>query len=134
MKVYRCLLLVQSVYILITAVWPLIDIHSFMYVTGPKQDVWLVKTVGALLIPVGISLGVHLIIRSNFLPAFLLGSLTALAFSLIDFYYALRGTISPVYLLDGALEVLFLFSWIYVYSTLKFKDRNVKHILTQELL
>jgi hypothetical protein len=127
MKVYRCLLSVQSLYILITAAWPIIDIESFMYVTGPKQDIWLVKTVGALLIPIAICLGVHLIIRSNFLPAFLLGSLTALAFSLIDFYYALRGTISPIYLLDGMLEAIFLFTWIYVYSTFnstaKFKQQ-----------
>jgi hypothetical protein len=131
MKVYRCLLSVQSLYILITAVWPLIDIDSFMYVTGPKQDIWLVKTVGALLIPVGVCLGVHLLITDNYLPAFVLGSLTALAFSVIDFYYVLRGTISPIYLLDGVLEVLFLFTWIYVYSSFNSTAKSKQPLTTQ---
>jgi len=35
----------QGLYWLVTGLWGLIDVHSFMKVTGPKTDIWLVKTV-----------------------------------------------------------------------------------------
>ncbi|NJK94616.1 MAG: hypothetical protein HC905_06550 [Bacteroidales bacterium] len=48
--------LVQGSYFFLTGVWPIIDIHSFMRVTGPKEDIWLVKTVGALTIAISLVL------------------------------------------------------------------------------
>src|SRR5438270_11614006 len=44
------LYLVQGVYYLLTGVWPLVSIDTFQMVTGPKTDLWLVQTVGALII------------------------------------------------------------------------------------
>ena len=41
--------ILQGIYYLITGIWPLIHIGSFMKITGPKTDRWLVKTVGVLL-------------------------------------------------------------------------------------
>jgi hypothetical protein len=38
----------QGVYYLLTGVWPLPSIGSFQRVTGPKTDLWLVRTVGVL--------------------------------------------------------------------------------------
>jgi hypothetical protein len=114
MKQVRLVLWVQSLYILITAIWPILDIESFMLVTGPKTDTWLVKTVGALLLPIGLTLGSYLFIHTDIRPAMLLGSTTALAFAIIDFYYALNDVISDIYLLDGILEIAFLLFWIYV--------------------
>ena len=112
----RILLWLQVIYTFITAIWPIIHIESFMAVTGPKNDIWLVKTVGALLIPIAITLGVILKQKSNLRLGVLLGRLTALMFVIVDFYYALTDTISNMYLLDGGLEIVFLITWIVVWK------------------
>jgi hypothetical protein len=114
MKLVRLVLWVQSLYILLTAIWPILDIESFMLVTGSKTDIWLVKTVGALLLPIGLTLGSFLFIPTDIRPAILLGSATALAFVTIDFYYALNDVISDIYLLDGIVEIGFLLFWSYI--------------------
>lgn len=113
MTLFRLLLWTHATYILITAVWPLIHIESFMYVTGYKTDVWLVKTVGALLIPVAITLYMYLFIRTDYRPAIALGSLTALAFIGIDVYYSLNDVISDIYLADALVEFIFLVLWLF---------------------
>ena len=48
MKPYRLLLRLQGIFYLLTGIWPVLHIESFMAVTGPKTDIWLVKTVGLL--------------------------------------------------------------------------------------
>ena len=113
-KLFHILLWVQATYVLITAVWPIVDIDSFMAVTGPKRDVWLVKTVGALLIPIALCLYTYLFLKTDPKPAIVLGGFTALAFVCIDFYYALNDVIPDIYLADGIIELVFLMAWIYV--------------------
>ena len=114
-KVFRSLLWVQASYTMITAIWPLVDIDSFIAVTGLKRDVWLVKTVGALLIPIAACLYSFLFIKTDRKPAIILGSLTALAFVCIDFYYAaITDVIADIYLADGVVELIFLAVWIYL--------------------
>jgi len=114
MKFFTPLLWIQSTYTFLTAVWPLVHIESFMAVTGYKTDIWLVKTVGALLIPIALCMFVHLFIRTDRRPVMILGGATALAFICIDFYYALNDVISDIYMADGAVEAVFLLAWIYI--------------------
>lgn len=45
--------LVQVVYFLITGIWPLLSMKTFLLFTGPKTDLWLVKTVGLILAVIG---------------------------------------------------------------------------------
>jgi hypothetical protein len=94
-------------YSLITALWGLIDTYSFMMVTGPKYDIWLVKTVSVLLVAISISLLSFLAIRSHPLPAILLGGLTAFGMDEIDIYYTAIDHIKWIYMLDVAAEVLY---------------------------
>src|SRR5687768_11374561 len=47
---------VQGVYFLVTGVWPLAHMRSFLAVTGPKVDLWLVKTVGVIVGVIGLVL------------------------------------------------------------------------------
>lgn len=47
---------VQGIYFLATGIWSLVHIASFQKVTGPKTDLWLVKTVGLLVIAIGAGL------------------------------------------------------------------------------
>ena len=44
----------QGLYYLFTGLWPLFSLRTFMAVTGPKVDGWLVKTVGLLLSVTGL--------------------------------------------------------------------------------
>jgi hypothetical protein len=113
------LLWVHGIYILITALWPIVHIKSFMEVTGYKTDIWLVKTVGALLIPVAVCLLSNLFIRTDPRPAIILGSLTAIAFMCIDFYYVLADVISDIYLADAVVECIFLILWVCVTFKIK---------------
>ena len=72
------------------------------------------KTVGALLIPVAVTLLSFLFIDAGRWPAIILGGLTALAFICIDFYYSLTDVISDIYMADGILEIVFLSAWIFI--------------------
>ena len=119
MKLYKLVLISHAAYIFITGVWPILDIKSFMAVTGPKTDIWLVKTVGALLIPVSLSMLSYLHFKSPKLPAIILGAGTAISFVSIDLYYALSDVISDIYLGDAAIEFIFLSGWIYVSINLR---------------
>jgi hypothetical protein len=98
---------------LLTGIWPLIHIESFMLVTGPKTDVWLVKTVGAILIPISLTL-LCLINNADRKPQVVLGTGTAIAFGCIDVYYAVNDVISDIYLADAIIQGVFVMLWIYV--------------------
>lgn len=112
MKFFRLLVAIQGSYILVTALWPIIHIQSFMEVTGYKTDVWLVKTVGALLIPIALCMLLNLLIDIDKRPTFVLGAGSAVAFICIDFYYALTDVIADIYMADGFLQIIFLIGWI----------------------
>lgn len=114
MRVFNRLVAVQAGYIFLTAVWPLIHIDSFMLVTGVKTDIWLAKAVGALLIPISLTLAMFLFISTDKRPALALGSMTAATFIGLDFYYVLNEVISRIYLLDGLIEIVFLTGWFYL--------------------
>lgn len=102
-KVYSLLLWVQGIYTLLTALWGILDIDSFMAVTGPKTDTWLVKTVSVVLAAIGITMTVHASVKvGNMLPATVLGLATSLGLAIIDFYSSGNGTISMVYAIDGS--------------------------------
>jgi hypothetical protein len=119
MKLYRPLLWIQGLYMLTTGLWPIFHLKSFLDVTGYKTDAWLVVTVGVLLIPVSLTLLSFLFLKSNILQAILLGGATALAFAIVDFYYAMRNVVPDIYMLDGAAEIVFLGGWIYIALSLK---------------
>src|SRR5438874_2418602 len=64
MQLYRLLCWAQGVYFLITGIWPIVSIETFQLVTGRKTDHlvtgregdhWLVNTVGALVIAIGVT-------------------------------------------------------------------------------
>jgi hypothetical protein len=105
------LALAQGLYFVATGVWPLVHYRSFERVTGPKVDVWLVKTVGALAAAIGTSL---LLASRRARPSAetrALAVTSAGAFASIDVWYALRRRISPVYLADAALEAALATAW-----------------------
>ncbi len=46
----------QGAFWLASGAWPLVHYPSFEAVTGPKEDDWLVKTIGGLIAVVGATL------------------------------------------------------------------------------
>lgn len=116
----------QGAYYLLTGLWAVIDIDSFKRVTGPKDDVWLVKMVGLLAASAALTLLYHALqvyragrpggAKGNGFPSFggacLLGLSTAFSFLAIDVYYVLVGVIPPVYLVDAVIEVILIGWWI----------------------
>jgi hypothetical protein len=105
MNTDRKLLAAQGAYFTATGVWPLIHMRSFEAVTGPKVDRWLVKTVGLCITCIGATLLAAS--RANRVTPEIRGlaASSALALTGIDVYYSARRRISPVYLLDAAVEV-----------------------------
>ncbi|EMG37233.1 hypothetical protein PCS_02071 [Desulfocurvibacter africanus PCS] len=101
----------QCVWYVLTGLWSLVDIHSFMAVTGPKTDIWLVRTVGALIIVIGSVLGMAAIRRRIGLQEMALGVGSALALAVVEIGYAATGVISPIYLIDGVVELVLLGLW-----------------------
>lgn len=95
----------QGIYYLATGIWPILHIGSFMLVTGPKTDIWLVKMVALLIISVGITILVMSRARTQFM---VLNYTSALSFLIIDTYYSLTDTISDIYLADAAVEALII--------------------------
>jgi hypothetical protein len=119
----------QGVYFAATGVWSLVSIETFMLVTGRKTDVWLVKTVGALVIAIGATLlfaarRARITDETRFLAV-----ACAVALAAIELVYVLLRTISPIYLLDAILEAVIAIAWFVPVkdadSTMP-KDRSVE--------
>ncbi|HYO22775.1 MAG TPA: hypothetical protein VER36_10240 [Flavisolibacter sp.] len=112
-KLRAALLWSQGSYTLLTAVWPIVHIKSFMDVSGYKTDIWLVKTVGILLAAIAVCLLLSISSKENF-PVAVLGLFTAAGMAYVDFFYALNDTIPDIYMADGAVEILFVLVWMYL--------------------
>jgi hypothetical protein len=108
----RALVIIQGSYYMITALWPLIHIESYMMLVGPITDIWLAKTVATMVIAISITMFFHLSLRTDHRPLVLLGVSSSLAFAYTDVYYSVTGTLSNIYLLDAAAEFLFMASWV----------------------
>jgi hypothetical protein len=120
------ILLLQTVYYLLTAIWALVDIHSFMKVTGPKTDIWLVKTVAVLLLAIGFSYLAALIQENISAPVLVLAIATPVMLIGIDVYYSLNGTISKIYLADAVAELLLVIIWVIAWKREKGKGESKK--------
>jgi hypothetical protein len=105
----------QGLYYFVTGVWPLVHIRSFFWVTGPKRDAWLVKTVGVLVTVIGVVLfvaGYELRVSPEIA---LLGAGAAIGLAGIDVWYVGRRVILPIYLLDAVVELVILAVWAWAY-------------------
>ncbi|HEY6974642.1 MAG TPA: hypothetical protein VH396_00040 [Chitinophagaceae bacterium] len=90
-----------------------------MEVTGPKTDIWLVKTVSLLLLSVSLCFITGLLIKTDRRPLIILATACCISLASIDFYYAGKKIISPVYYVDGILQLIFLFVWIIILPRIK---------------
>ena len=101
----------QGGYYLATGLWPLISMSTFEAVSGPKDDDWLVRTVGVLVTVIGLVLLAAAMKNQIGAPVRVLAMGSAGGLAFIDFYYAMRGVIWPVYILDGVAEIFLIALW-----------------------
>ncbi len=104
---------IQGLYYFMTGLWPIVYMDGFLAFTGPKTDLWLVRTMGLMLIVSGTVLmlaAAHRRQRSMETAALGLGVAAVLAGT--DTYFAMTGQIQGVYLLDAAVEAVFILVWI----------------------
>jgi hypothetical protein len=106
------LLIAQGVYYLITGIWPILHIQSFLTVTGPKTDLWLVKTVGLLVAVIGSVLLIASIRDEWRMENVVLAVGSASVLAAVDIVYAARKRISTIYLLEAGVELLLIGAWI----------------------
>ena len=102
----------QAVYFGVTGLWPILHIDSFQKVTGPKRDLWLVRTVGALIVVVAVAIGVAAYHRRFTAEMVVLAVGGAAALAAVDVIYVARRVIAPVYLLDAAAEAVLIGGWV----------------------
>src|SRR3954471_11930266 len=112
MSLERILALSQAIYFAITGLWPIVHMRSFLAVTGPKADLWLVKTVGVLVtavaIPVGLA-GWH----DRVTPEVMILAIgSAAGLGAVDLIYSLRRVISKIYLVDALAEAALVLLWL----------------------
>jgi hypothetical protein len=123
----RVVLRVQAAFYVLTGAWPLINIESFEWITGPKTDDWLVHTVGLLLMAIGLTLWVGARAAKPDTAIILLAAATAACLAAIDVTYALTGRISAIYLLDAAVEVVLLLAIIVGWLRMRSRHAEDRH-------
>ena len=96
---------------LLSGLWPLVHLRSFEKVFGPKVDRWLVKTVSGLLVINGLTQLATRPSAENVRQARQLGLGTAAVLATVDLVYVQQRRISPMYLLDAAMEVGWILAW-----------------------
>lgn len=102
----------QGSFNVLNGLWPLIHMPSFEAVSEPKTDKWLVRTVSGLLITIGLEQLRATTNAGGVTVAKRLGIGTAATLTAIDLIYVAKGRISRVYLLDAAMELLIIRSWL----------------------
>lgn len=107
----------QSAFYVLTGVWPIISIKTFQKVTGPKTDLWLVKTAGVLISAIGAVLGLAGR-RNRVTPEIaVLAVGSAAGLTAIDVVYVAKGRISTIYLLDALAETILIALWAFAWPS-----------------
>lgn len=109
----------QSAFYVISGVWPILHIGSFQKITGPKTDLWLVKTAGTLIAVIGSVIGLAGYRRKVSPEIGLLAVGCAAGLAAIDVVYVAKKRISPIYLLDALAEGGLIALWALVWPTEK---------------
>ena len=110
----RLLSAIQGLYFLVTGLWPLLHMESFLAITGPKTDLWLVQTVGVVVAAIGSTLALAAFSSRITWEIVLLAVASAVGLTAIDVIFVTADMILPVYLADAAAETVFLCWWLAV--------------------
>jgi hypothetical protein len=119
----------QGIYYLLTGLWPLLSLDTFLWVTGPKTDLWLVQTVGVLVAVIGLALVVAGYRRVGSPEVFCLALGSAVGLAAIDVIFVFHRRISVIYLLDAVAEVGLVVLWLYGWRSGRSKLHTCQPVL-----
>lgn len=117
----------QGIYYFLSGIWPVVHINSFMAVTGPKTDLWLVKTLGGIIAVCGIWFFIVAYYKKIGFRVTFLGVALASAFAFSDFYFSLTNQISIVYMIDGLAQVMLIIGWLLAFYRKRESSRMMHH-------
>ncbi len=80
-------------------------------ITGPKTDLWLVKTIGLILAVIGVVLIYAEATATINTPVILLAIGSAFSLALVEVIYVIKRVISPIYLADAVAELILIAWW-----------------------
>lgn len=102
----------QGLFNILGGAWPLASLRSFEFVYGKKRDVYLQKTVGALLLSIGIVQSRASDSDEALAVARSLGMATALSLLAIDLAYIPRREMRWTYWQDALCEIGWVAAWV----------------------
>lgn len=107
----RITLLAMGLYYIVTGLWPLVHVDSFVYVVGPKPDRFQLDVTASLIVVIGVILLLGGVQRRPQSGIVLLGILAASALAVMALAYA--PILRNVFWLDVAVELAFalLLAW-----------------------
>lgn len=111
----QAMAIAQAAYLLFGGLWPLLHMRSFVAVTGPKVDLWLVRTVAGLLVVIGGTLAREAGRGAPQPGTCNIAAGTSLVLGLVSLFSAAAGRIRPIYLLDGAIHLSLVMGWAIVF-------------------
>lgn len=101
----------QAAYYISSGLWPVLHLRSFLLVTGPKVDLWLVQAFGLLVVAQGSALLFACVARRE-REALPFGFASCAMLALVDVWFVSKGTIRAVYLLDAGAEAILAAGWL----------------------
>jgi hypothetical protein len=125
-KFLYAILFIQGLYYFLTGFWPILHMKSFILVTGPKVELWLVKVFGMLIAVAGICMLIGGLQRKYNTPLFTLGILGAIGFIIFEIFYVWTETIPSIYLADAAFQFVLLLGWVMTFIHLN-KPRKIRY-------
>jgi hypothetical protein len=108
----RTLELLQGGYYLALGLWPVVSADSFQLVTGPRTDLWLLRTIGLVIAVIGIALLSAVRRRSVALEMMIVAGGVAAVLGITDIINVSVKAVSPIYALDSMAQAIFVFGWL----------------------
>lgn len=104
--------LLHGIYLMITALWALLFLNSFVKITGIKTDIWLVKTIAILLLPYSLLF----MWKSTHTPKLPVVNVVAvmlcMGLTTINAYYYAEGVLGTFYMIDAWIEIFLSVWWL----------------------
>lgn len=101
----------QGVFNILGGSWPLVSLRSFEFVYGKKNDVFLQKTVGGLLLSIGVVQVLADDTASSMSVVRRVGVATALTLLAVDVLYIPKGEMRKTYIQDAICELGWIAAW-----------------------
>lgn len=114
----------QSMYYLVTAIWPFVSSTSFQEILGPKQDWWLVQTFSLLIAGIAIAMLASLKVSRTCQETRLYGLSVATVLATSEVWFVVSGTIRVTYLIDAVVQLLIVIGWLITFRRVKVSDSD----------